>query len=361
MRTNSTSTSTKFKSLLLAAPVLISAATVHSPAYGQGCVQSRGAGIGMIMQGEDIYLPAGGWQATVGYRWLHSDRHFVGGQEQPQRQARGDEVINDSHFVDLTATYGVTERLSLNLTFPFVNSDRSSKYEHLGNNPATNPRFDTEAGGLADIRLTSSFWLFEPAKHHDGNLALGLGIKAPTGDDEATDVFTRTTGLTLGYVDQSIQPGDGGWGVILETQGFQKIVKNTYAYMQASYLINPQEKNPDRPLSTGYSIPDSYLLRAGVSYTFWPEKGLSLALGGRMEGVPTTDWFGGSEGGRRPGYSISIEPGVTWVHRKLAVTVTAPVAIERNREKSVSDLRSGGHGDAAFADFIITSSISYRF
>src|ERR1051325_1247321 len=43
---------------------------------GQGCVQSRGAGIGLLMQGEDTYLKPGQWQAGVGYRWLHSDRHF---------------------------------------------------------------------------------------------------------------------------------------------------------------------------------------------------------------------------------------------------------------------------------------------
>ena len=73
------------------------------------------------------------------------------------------------------------------------------------------------------------------------------------------------------------------------------------------------------------------------------------------------DWFGGSEGSRRPGYSISIEPGITWVHHKLAITVTAPVAVDRNRERSVSDIRNGTHGDAAFADFILTSSITYRF
>jgi hypothetical protein len=339
------------------ATIVLCATALEPQVFGQGCVQSRGAGIGMLLNGEDTYLQAGQWQATLGYRWLHSDRHFVGAVEQPQRQERGDEVINDSHFFDLTATYAVTKRLSLNLTLPFVYSDRSSKYEHLGNNPPTNPRFHTQAAGLADIRLTSSFWLLDPEKHHDGNFALGVGIKAPTGDAEATDTFQRTSGPTVRYVDQSIQPGDGGWGAIIEAQGFQKLFKDTYAYMQGSYLINPEERND----ATGYSTPDSYLVRAGLSYNLWPAKGLSLSLGGRMEGVPAEDWIGSSEGGRRPGYSISIEPGIVWTHKKLAITVTAPVAIERNRERSVSDLRSGGHGDAAFADYIITSSISYRF
>jgi hypothetical protein len=269
----------------------------------QGCVQSRGAGLAILMQGEDVYLPQGQWQAAVGYRWLHADRPFIGGQEQP---TSGNQPINDSHFIDLTASYGVTKRLSLNLTLPFVYSTRSSLYEHDGVH-----RHTMQAGGLADMRLTSTVWVFAPEKHHEGNLSLGVGVKAPTGDYEATDIAYKRTGPVLQYVDQSIQPGDGGWGVVLETQGFQKLFKSTYAYMSASYLINPQEKHPDPPISTGYSIPDTYLLRAGVSYAIWACKGLSLSLGGRMEGVPATDWFGGSGGIRRAGYVVSIEPGST--------------------------------------------------
>ena len=330
----------------------LSSLALMPTAHGQGCVQSRGAGMCNVMQTESDYLQPGGWQAAVGYRWLHSDRHFIGSQEQPQRQANGTQVINDSHFIDLTATYGLTKRLSLSLTVPFVYSDRSSLYEHDNIH-----RHSMVAGGLADVRLEATSWVFDPNQHPDGNLSFGLGMKFPTGDAEATAIAYKATGPVPRYVDQSIQPGDSGWGVVLETQGFQKLFHHAYAYMSASYLINPQEQNPN----TGYSIPDSYLLRAGSIYAIWPAAGLSLSLGGRMEGVPVTDWFGGSEGSRRPGYAVSIEPGLIWVYRKLSVNITAPVALDRNRERSVSDLRTGKHGDAAFADFIITSSVSIRF
>lgn len=328
----------------------------------QGCVQSRGAGMCMLMPGEDIYLQPGQWQASVGYRWLHSDTPFIGGMEQKRAEALHTQAINDSHYVDLIASYGVTKRLSLNLTVPFVSSTRSSFTDH-----SDGARHTMSASGLGDVRLTGTFWLLEPEKHHEGNLALNLGFKAPTGDAKATDLsytldqFGNST-PTLAFVDQSIQPGDGGWGAVLEVQGFQELFTRTYAYVNASYLINPQEKNPDPPFGTGYSIPDAYLLRAGLSYSIWPAKGLSLSLGGRMEGVPVTDWFGDNGGFRRPGYTISIEPGLTWVHHKLAITVTGPVAVERNREWSLLErARNRRLGDASFADFVITSSISYRF
>lgn len=294
------------------------------------------------------YLEAGDWQVSLAHRWLHSDRHFIGDREQPQRQANGSEVINDVHTFDFTATYAINSRVSLGLTLPFVHADRSSLYEHDRTN-----RHHMTAGGLGDVRLVGTVWLLAPEKHPDGNFALGAGIKAPTGDYEATDYKFRPTGKVLDYVDNSIQPGDGGWGVMLEAQGFQKIVKNTFAYMNATYLINPRERIP----TTGYSVWDAYLLRIGLTYAIWPENGLALSLGGRMEGVPSTDWFGGSAGSRRPGYAVSIEPGITWTHNKFSVTVTAPVALERNRERNFQ----GRPGDAAFADYLITSSISYRF
>ena len=294
------------------------------------------------------YLEKGEWQASLAYRWLHSDRHFIGDREQPRRQELGTEVINDIHTFDLSLARGLTSRFSLALTLPFAQADRSSLYEHDRTN-----RHGMQAGGLGDVRLVGTVWVFDPPGHTNGNLAFGAGIKAPTGDYEATDYKFKPAGPVLSYVDSSIQPGDGGWGILLEAQGFQKVVDRLFAYASASYLINPREKIP----STGYSVWDSYLFRVGASYAIWPSQGLSLSLGGRMEGVPSTDLFGGSSGFRRPGYAISIEPGIAWTHQKWTLSVTAPVALERNRERNFARVP----GDAAFADYLITSAISYRF
>ncbi|MBI2926969.1 MAG: hypothetical protein HYY24_14840 [Verrucomicrobia bacterium] len=302
----------------------------------------------MGAHGEDFsYLEAGGWQASLAYRWLHSDRHFIGGEEQKQRQAEGSEVINDVHTFDLTATYALTKRINLSLTLPFAHADRSSLYEHDRTN-----RHSMQAGGLGDVRLVGNVWLFNPDKHPNGNFGLGVGLKAPTGDYKATDIKYRASGPVVDYVDNSIQPGDGGWGVLLEAQGFQKVCKNTFAYLGAAYLINPENTN-----SIGNSVWDSYLLRTGLSYAVWPSKGIALSLGGRFEGVPSTDWFGESEGRRRPGYTVSIEPGITWSYRRTSFNVTAPVALEINRERNYQ----GRAGDAAFADYLILASVTYRF
>ena len=378
MRTNRiySNIMTKLNSVpVIVAGLTLSALLVSSQtSHAQGCVATRGSGGGMLPHGDDVYLQPNSWEATLGYRWLYSDRHFKGREEQKERQALGTDVRNDSHFIDTTIAYGISKRTSVSLTLPFVSSQRSSLYEHGAKDAAGNrERHEMSASGLADVRLTTTTWLFDPEAHHSGNIALGIGVKAPTGDSEAKDIKYKNS-ATLGnytvmdFVDQSIQPGDGGWGFIVEAQGFQKLFNNAAAYMQMSYLISPKEMNGAYSL-TGtpqvkrfHSVPDSYLLRAGLSYSVWPSKGLSLSLGGRMEGVPVEDLIGGSLGFRRPGYAVSIEPGVNWAYKKLSFNLTVPIAVERNRERSYIEIvenRPGG--DAAFADYIITSSVSYRF
>jgi len=206
----------------------------------------------------------------------------------------------------------------------------------------------------------------------DGNISLGIGFKAPTGDDKASDISYRTTGPVTRPVDPSIQPGDGGWGLLLEMQAYQKIFGHLFGYVQGSYVITPQEQNHtettlgDRPgipsLIKYDSIPDQYFGRGGFSYVIWPQGGLTLSLGARIEGVPVYDAIGGSMGFRRPGYTISIEPAISWTGSKNSFSIYAPVAVYRNRERSAPEIALGlPGGDASFADFSILASFTHRF
>ena len=292
------------------------------------------------------YLDKGDWQVQLAYRWLHSDRHFVRSEEQEHRQEEGSEVINDVHTFDLTGTYAFNKRFSLSLTLPFVHATRSSLYEHDRMN-----RHTMRSGGLGDLRLVGNLWLLNPENATNGNFGLGLGFKAPTGDYKDADIKHRATGPVLDYVDNSIQPGDGGWGILFEFQAFQKLWKNTFGYANGTYLMTPEGEN-----SIGNSIWDAYVARAGLHYAIWPSQGLALSLGGRIEGVPPEDLVGDTVGRRRPGYAVSIEPGISWTYKQTSLNVTAPVALYRKRQDYMDR-----PGDAAFADFLILSSVTYRF
>lgn len=80
-----------------------------------------------------------------------------------------------------------------------------------------------------------------------------------------------------------------------------------------------------------------------------------------MEGVPVRDAFGSSNGFRRPGYVISIEPGLSYARGRSMINVSAPWAMERNRKISTSDIMNHTHGDAAFADYTVIASYTRTF
>ena len=326
----------------------------------------------------NIMASEGRWVGSISYRWLYSDRHFTEDSEAPERQEIGNDVRNNIHSFDVSASYGINDRWSVTFTMPFTYADRSSIYEHAASFPEfSDPsrRNTMHAGGLGDVRLVTDYWLFDP-HNHNGNLSFGVGFSAPTGDDRASDVVHRSSGEVVRPVDPSIQPGSGGWGIILEMQGFQKIMGNLFGYVGGFYTITPQEQTDteltiaDLPFLQALltedirhnTIADQYSGRLGVSYFVWPEKGLALSLGPRIDGVPAHDLIGGDMGFRRPGFSVGVEPGLSWTYKRHNFSLTTPVAVYRFRERSAPEDKLGRPaGDAAFADFTVFATYSLRF
>jgi hypothetical protein len=319
--------------------------------------------------GAASYQPAGTWTGAISYRWQKSDRHFVGDEEQEQRTEEGSEVINNISVVDLSLSYSLTKRVTATLSVPFQFATRSQVVRSNDITRTILTRFETEAFGLSDMKLLGTTWVLDPENNRKQNISAGLGIKFPTGEKDARDTFSVFDSASKQIiaqqrnVDQSIQPGDGAWGIIFDLYAFKEVVPHVNLFVAGTYIAEPQEDagvlNGLGP--TKMSTADSYLFRAGAGYTFLPKYGLSFTLSGRMEGTPVRDLFGDSGGFRRPGFGISIEPGLVFLKDRWSAALSAPVALYRNRERSVLDEQSGGHGDAAFADFLILFSLGRSF
>ncbi|HEY2931400.1 MAG TPA: hypothetical protein VGK99_06595 [Acidobacteriota bacterium] len=311
----------------------------------------------MIGTDRSPFLAKGKWQVFTGYRFQRSDRHFVGKVEQKNRLSEGSEVLNNIHLMDFGATYSFNERLSMSVSMPLLIADRSQR--------SAGSRFTTETNGIGDLAVSGRTWLGNPSTHSQQNISVGLGVKFPTGEPGNSDTFLTASGPQVRTVDQSIQAGDGGYGFILDTMAFKRIKRSTVT-LAGTYLFNPKDTNGvptfrGRPSEAIMSVADQYLLRLGVSYPIFPEHGFSLTMAGRWEGIPARDLIGKSNGFRRPGYAVSLEPG--WVLSRGGDTVgfSVPFAISRNRTRSVSDILVGRQGDAAFADYIILIGYSHRF
>jgi len=354
---------TRWKLALAAAAMIL---FLPASTRAQGCVAAHGSGVcihgdhGMTTGDESK------WEVSVGYRYFQSDRHFVGDEEQKQREEEGSQVINTSNFIDANVTYNINERFSTTLTVPFVVHDRSQTYVLNGERT----RYATQSSGLSDIRLAVHSWILDPLSPRKWNVLAGVGVDAPTGEKAAKDIFPTVVGGTNlvaqeKTVDQSIQPGDGGWGITLDLYAYYQFTERLTGYLNGAYTITPQETAHvptfrSNPYEQYMSITDAYLGRIGVEYLAWEKYALTFSLGGRIEGVPVYDLIGGSDWFRRPGYSVGIEPGVMANLHGWKLALYTPVAVYRNRPQSVPDKQAGGrHGDAAFADWALLVSVGH--
>ena len=217
----------------------------------------------------------------------------------------------------------------------------------------------------------------DPAKTMKWNVQAGVGLKLPTGSYDYQDFFKKNDSTKiLGPVDQSIQLGDGGTGITTEVNAFYNFSGHFSCYANFYYLVNPREQNGTstargatpsasavRYSSSTMSVPDQYMIRAGMNYSF---RHLMISAGIRKEGIPSSDLVGGDGGFRRPGYVVSVEPGINYGFKKFALFATVPVAISRNRTQSYADklqTEASGvyrHGDAAFADYSINVGMSIK-
>lgn len=348
---------------------------VAQQARSQGCVAIRSTGA-VCTKPDAMADGHQGWQLNTSYRYFRSFRHFVGTEEQKERLEKNTEVINWTQNLDLALVRHFNSRWSLAMNLPIISNVRSSLYEH-GGNSAKNARHKTRSFGLGDIRFTGYYWLFDPATSPNANIQVGLGIKLPTGDYEYQDFFVKNDSTKiLGPVDQSIQLGDGGTGFTTEINAYYNFTKNFSVYGSFYYLFNPREQNgvstgrgsPVAATAIAYgssvmSVPDQYMVRAGGSFTL---DRLTASAGMRMECVPAQDLIGGSSGFRRPGYVISVEPGLSYHFKKFGAFATVPIAVQRNRTQSYADkerTRITGvyaQGDAAFADYSINLGCTFR-
>ena len=314
------------------------------------------------------------WSVALGYRHQYSHRHFVGTTEQTQRQEQSTEVVNSINLFDVSVTYDFNPRWSMSLSIPILNATRT--YDHqlfqtLLHVPGA-PDQVSQSNGIGDIGLSAQFWLLRPPAERGRNMAFMFGVVLPSGNSKATDTVATVNGPQQVFVDQSIQPGSGGYGISVGTQAYQR-VKRSVLYISGSYVLTPQENSAtpnaslagvnltQNPLTSTMSIPDQYLVDGGIAHPFPKIRGLAFKGGLRYEGVKVRDFLGGSHGFRRPGYALSVEPGFQYERNKYIFTFNLPVAVQRNRKRSVPDQILGKAGDAAFADYMLLFGVSHHF
>jgi hypothetical protein len=292
----------------------------------------------------------------IGYRVFNSNKYFVG----PNEIARPSAIENHQNIFDVGIEYRLSNRWSLIADIPVFNGTRDQKYPPTG---------IFQVSGLGDITVGAQAWLFRPPTENGGNIAVSSQLKIPTGIDNATGSALYQGKIIKATADPSLQPGDGGWGFNVGSQAYKSLWPHASAYGQGTYLFNPEDTNGvpsfrSQPGQSIISVTDQYIYRLGVSQGI-PQlkiRGLAFSFGVRGEGVPSHDLVGASDGFRRPGFILSVDPGLMFDYKRTTFSVNGPWAIFRDRPPSVPELQNNTYnGDAFFADYTVVANISHHF
>jgi hypothetical protein len=141
-------------------------------------------------------------EVGVSYRYLHSDLYFAGDTVWNFVMDLEAEPRLNAHTLDFFGRYSITHRWSLVLNLPIMYIEESFPHDD-------GIRHTISTGGirLGDIRLSANYWLIAPLKETKGNVALGIGIKFPTGKTDLQDTYFLTSGTELRDLDFALHPG----------------------------------------------------------------------------------------------------------------------------------------------------------
>jgi hypothetical protein len=329
-------------------------------AIAQGCVaaHSNQRPMNQLVK-TDEGGTSGSWSmhnltVDIGYRVFNSNKYFQGTKE----ISRPNAVENHQNIFDIGVEYRLSPRWSLLADVPVYNGTRNQIYPPSG---------IYQVSGVGDITIGAQSWIFRPPTENGGNIAVSASLKLPTGINDATGSGLLKGQIIKATADQSMQPGDGGWGFVLGSQAYKALWSRSDVYLEGQYLFNPLDTNGvatfrSQPGQSIMSVTDQYLYRAGLSQGVPKLHGLAVSLGIRGEGVPVRDLLGDSDGFRRPGSILSLDPGFMYNFRHTVLSVNGPWALYRNRPPSVPEIQHNTtNGDAFFADYTIIASLSHHF
>jgi len=343
--------------LTVSAAILAQALIVASTA-AQGCEPIRfTTPVNLGGQGE-AYQRARGWQLTFAYRRLVSNEWFIGTDESSELAPGGESPVLRIHTFVADVAYAFSDRYRLRLSVP-VNRGSFTRIwpDRL--------KHEQTATGIGDMSLMGEMWVLEPRTHVQGNVSIGLGVKAPTGSHTIGSQFYTATGAVDFPADQTIQPGDGGWALLVESQGFRQLTDRAYAYAFGSYMVSPKSHSGVRQTpSSGpfWSVPDVYSARLGGTFSVLPDQGLTMSLGARVDGIPVHDLFGGGDDDtlKRSSFVVFADPGLSFTRGRGTVAASVPYRVHVNRQKSLLEQRTNGLNAGGFAKYLVFLSYTHR-
>ena len=228
--------------------------------------------------------------------------------------------------------YGVTRDLALFGVVPYV--DKSLDLTVAGE------RRTRDASGIGDVTLFGRYTVFRrdwPGRTF--RVAPFVGVEAPTGDDDKSDVFGR--------LPPSVQPGSGSW------DPFGGIV---VTYQTLEFQIDAQVSYKANTVANEVDLGDVTRLDGSIQYRLWP-RDLGSGLPGFLYGVleanlinQDKDEISGVRNPNSGGTRLFLVPGLQYVTKRWIVEAGVQLPV-------VQDL----NGSALENDYVVRAGFRVNF
>jgi hypothetical protein len=274
--------------------------------------------VGMVNSSNGGVYDKGEYGFVLKYIGADYDQSYEGGNSVSTSTPGMTEKSFDQYQATLRA--GLFENVDARVLIPLFNNKDIERENGAG------VVSSDDSSGLGDIKLLVRYSLMAQKKKDLFNLAIGAGLKAPTGDTDNED----SSGSTPGY----LQTGSGSWDPIFEIGGHRVSGR----HWVSSYLMYQMTTEGERG-DSDYEAPDLLKFSLGYAYALSRYFDLQLEMDtewrnrAELEGAKQED-TGGTIVYVTPGGHIKLTPKV---HFDLGVAV--PVYRDLNGTQLSEDYR----------------------
>ena len=284
-----------------------------------GAAEQKKAGkgpkpVGVVNSSNGSVYEKGEYGIVFKYVTYQQDQYYEGNDrvdyKRPVKGEQPGKKCNERIFQQLQMTLraGLTDRIDARIVIPYFDNEM--------NRQSFKESFSDQNSGIGDLKLIGRYSFLSQKRADRFNLALGLGVKMPTGrTDEEDDQSATLPGF--------LQTGSGSWDPIVEL-GAHKVIGRHWFSGYSMFQLTTQGELGD----SDYEKPDMFKYNLGYAYAVSRLFDLQMELNGDLKGKAELD---GKEQDNSGGHIIYLSPGVHFKFNKgMHFDVCVPVPVYRD-------------------------------
>jgi len=279
----------------------------------QKCEKAKGPKpVGAANSSNGGVFSKGKYGVIFKYFYFKQDQLYNGTDEvdfiRPQKGQKGkkayEKTVQDCR---LTLRTGISDNFDARLIIPFL--DKEMKRMSFKND------FTDSNSSIGDIKLISRYRIMSQKKKDPFNLAVGAGLKMPTGETDEKDSSGKTPGF--------LQTGSGSWDPIVEL-GAHKVMGQHWLSSHLIYLITSKGDLGDYDFEKPDVFKYNFAYAYALSYLF----DLGLELNGVVKSKAEKDGIRNDNSG---GHVIYLSPEIHFKFRKgMHLDLCVPISVYRD-------------------------------